>query len=809
MKNKFTTAFLAITFLLFSLHLSATTFTAIASGDWTDSATWDGDAPTNLIIGEDVIVIPEDIVVKLNTDIQINSNLASLLLEGTLTSVENKINLLAGAINGNGEMTLKELKLGSGSIFGCTGLTTLETLDNAGNHSMTSTELNISKNIKLQTGILSFALGCTLNCEPDLVVNVKDGTMIQGEGLINLNGDINIVYSGTSTATGVEIASNLVNDVTISLSDPTASVYLQNNLFVKGNLLIETGILDLSGYNLLTDGNILTQNSGKLSLDKESNLTINGEILTPLLLTDAADTCRNLIVNNQVKLGANIQVSGDLILQGGQLSLEGFDLTVHNQCLVEAGTLKGNYFSNITFLALSGDAGQIGFSEDVNCNNFTTHGPIMMTSDMTVNGLLNIVQKELILNANTLGINGTIIPSQGSLFGDTHANIRVMSGVFAGSLNFTENAAICNNLEVDGFATLGTDLKVTGGIKLIAGELILNEKTLEIEGNIKVDGTGKLSGDYEAVIILSGQGDSGELPFKEGQNVVKELVINMPEGSIKLNSTLLINEKLSLLSGHLILQDGNLLLGQLGEIEGGSVGSYVSTQGQGHLTANVDSGASTMFPIGTEEGYFPCNISQNEAAATNLMVRATPGVFAEGWTGTNLAVTESMVDNTWLVSATDEDAVVNLNFELFWNDDAEVNGFDMENCYISHYTENGWDVETVTAANVSVEGFQSVTRSNITSLSPFRVVDGDPVGVFNQAQIDFKIYPNPTTEWIAIEVPENLNPAFVRILTMQGQAILNENLTKKSTIQLDIKTLPNGTYIIALDGATAQRFTKQ
>ena len=70
----------------------------------------------------------------------------------------------------------------------------------------------------------------------------------------------------------------------------------------------------------------------------------------------------------------------------------------------------------------------------------------------------------------------------------------------------------------------------------------------------------------------------------------------------------------------------------------------------------------------------------------------------------------------------------------------------------------------------------------------------------------FKVYPNPTSDLLVLEFEESTETTFVKILNSAGKLILTKNI-KQSGERIDISSLPNGVYLISLNGE-AIKFVK-
>src|ERR1700722_18282218 len=84
---------------------SGATYTAVASGNWSSSATWGGTAPSFKLGAIDQVTIGAGLTVTMDSTIVVNGVLAQISLNGTLTSAVNSLILTSGTISGSGAIT--------------------------------------------------------------------------------------------------------------------------------------------------------------------------------------------------------------------------------------------------------------------------------------------------------------------------------------------------------------------------------------------------------------------------------------------------------------------------------------------------------------------------------------------------------------------------------------------------------------------------------------------------------------------------------------------------------------------------------
>jgi hypothetical protein len=183
------------------------------------------------------------------------------------------------------------------------------------------------------------------------------------------------------------------------------------------------------------------------------------------------------------------------------------------------------------------------------------------------------------------------------------------------------------------------------------------------------------------------------------------------------------------------------------------------------------------------------------------------GVYASGTSGLLLSATEEMVNATWYVSGTDTTGI-NYTLTAMWSSAMGVNGFNPASAYISHYTSGAWDTYPVSAA-VMASGMYSLSRSGITSLSPFMVTNVQPSGVQKISGLNNNIfvYPNPASN--TLNYTTNASIESVSLYDMSGRFVKSANANNS---YVNIEELPAGTYFIHFLGQgldNTQQFIKE
>jgi len=101
------------------------------------------------------------------------------------------------------------------------------------------------------------------------------------------------------------------------------------------------------------------------------------------------------------------------------------------------------------------------------------------------------------------------------------------------------------------------------------------------------------------------------------------------------------------------------------------------------------------------------------------------------------------------------------------------------------FTDTGWhDVEVI------------VTQDGCTDTATISVYVEEPVGIGEPEQVEFKVYPNPSSGQFTLEL-EKFNNVQLTVLDLQGKVILNKPLANTKTL-VNTSTWSKGTYFLEL-----------
>lgn len=753
-----------------------------------------------------------------------------------MLSVENSLNLQSGTLNiGGSTLTLNGGVTGAGAlgtdensnliINTPGGIPAGLNIKDAGGQ-----VIREAKNITINVGagntvkLLSdlSILGTTTLTSGGLDISNFDlsiGGQLIGTGTIVVNGNSGVMINTLGGLTApISFSGSSIGDFGVNVGTG-GSVRLGSDLIVAKTLTLNGGTLILNGHDLSIGGNIVGGITGLVRSTEESDISIASSTSTTGILRFSDSSAVGTLTidvgtTNSARIGGNVDVMNALELTSGILVFHGADLTLTG-ILTGSGMLSGNATSNLTINAPGGMATGLRFaSNGKTLNNLSVDvgaaNSVDLASDLIVNGTTN-------LGTGTLDISGFDLTLGGALTGTGSIAVNGNSGLIVNTpggistplaLSGTTLGDLTVNVGDSGSVSLGGDLNLSRMLYLRKGTLILNGNDLTISGIVDGNGSGAISSTNASdITIATALSSTGKVMFDLVSNTVNDLTIATINGGVaSIGTDAMVDGNLTLTTGRLNIGGNTLTIGTDGSIIGGNSTSFIQTSAGGAVSMNLDAGASvaTIFPVGTATSFFPASVTLHPSSASgNVNVGVYEGVFAQGTTGSLISATESTVNATWDVSS-DITSNLKLNLELAWGAQAEVNGFNRAQSYISHYMSNAWDADAMASATARGDGMFSLTRNNIESLSPFAIFDATTSDVTeDDLANNYKVYPSPATDVLVIDnLASAGTPTKVDIVDAQGR-IVASFVMNGAHHSITVGALGSGVYFIKLYNAQA------
>jgi hypothetical protein len=250
-------------------------------------------------------------------------------------------------------------------------------------------------------------------------------------------------------------------------------------------------------------------------------------------------------------------------------------------------------------------------------------------------------------------------------------------------------------------------------------------------GEIDVKDNSKLVINNAALPTLGTLGTQSTIEYNNAANQVLDEadygILSIGTGTKRLGANIRIKGGLSFNNSKLELNAYDILLDETVTVTGANASAYIVTNGAGSLKRTVkNNGTAVDFPVGTTT-YLPVKISQPAGSVADVFsVKAIDGIY-ETYTNnvpSGLQFGSRAVGKTWVI----DEAVKggsNITLTVNWAATNSLPNFDPSLARIVHFTNGSWDDSAPLVASLA-SGRYSVSRSGITSFSPFAVFSGDP-----------------------------------------------------------------------------------
>ena len=255
----------------------------------------------------------------------------------------------------------------------------------------------------------------------------------------------------------------------------------------------------------------------------------------------------------------------------------------------------------------------------------------------------------------------------------------------------------------------------------------------------------------------------------------RNLALNAPlhivSGSLNLAGDLNLNSRITLNNNALNLR------GTSSNITGGNTTNYILTNGTGTVNVeNVNAGRGTVnLPVGTANNYNPVMLA-NSGTSDTFSARVSDGISN---------TTNGAVNATWEISEATAGGS-NVSLTLGWNTSQQNAAFDSASAKVGHYLNGNW-----TAENSGAVSNNSITATEISSFSPFAVMNFGALAASDFSKSKVSVYPNPFNENLNISTE---NGGLVHFYDLSGKLVSTSVLMKRAN-SLNKSSLAKGVYI--------------
>lgn len=727
---------------LFAFNADLNAFTAVTSGAWSNAATWGGVGPGSTVSNQDII-IPAGITVDMDMDITFNGLLNQFQTNGTLmNTADHWMSVQNGTFSGTGAVMIHKLEI-SGLIttYSFTGALTTDVFRNNTTAVSFTSVIAVADTLDLESGITNINAGADLQLAAGSVVRVNDGSLVNNGGMLTIGGPYHVWYFGSTKTAGVELDSMWVQDLYLALDNNTQNILLSGNTMVRGTLHMQVGHLLLNGNHLTIDGDYWAASNSIIEPTAASGLEIGGS---------GADLTNGLIFPTGAVIG-KLTVSRDTFAVWLMS-----DLTIADSLILEEGSLEVDTNATLTMLA--------------NSEIVREYGWIEMWGTFDGTQLYNVAY------------TGNESYSGAELWGSGLNNLRV-------ELDYTVSVV-----------HLTQDLTVPGHLDLVMGEFDLNDSDLVVNGTFDQNSDAPIRGTLQSSITLAMTTSVNDSLFvRQAFYQIEELIIDLPTGSMVTLGGNLFTTKLTLNSGKVDVGNYILKIGSANPvITGATDTNYVAISGYGWLQMFVSGNDPyLMFPIGTPTEFTPVEIRQVGSTAQHngyFSVRVREGVWTNGYTGTDVSSSQSVVNKTWEVLA-DSGVTMNYDLRLGWGVLSEVNGFDRQNSFVKNYYNNMWDSELAMPAATGPDNTFTRERMGMQNDGYFAVVDNNSPLVVEEPSADgYSVYPNPSADVVNVQISNPDNSVFqYELFDAAGRKVLGTQ-NSNTLNQFDLRSFENGAY---------------
>ncbi len=317
--------------LLSMTSADAATYTAIASGNFSSAATWQGGLVPPVSLSNDDVIIPSGMNVVLDQSVDLSGATSVLTINGTLSGgAGNYLAYTSGSLTGSGTIDIDSISMGFSSGFLFTGDIIADHYTSVNSNITAAADVTVNETLELMDGTFTTVAG-SLTMGNNSTIVIKDGTLALTSGQVNLTNTYHVHYEAGTNSTvnsGIELTGSGLADVMVNVGSGN-SVFLTNDLMLNGELMLTSGNLTLNNNDLTfnSSADLSASGSGKIVSSSQSSITINtmNGLSGGLKLASSSNTVSDFTINlgnssAMVNLTGGLQVTNSLSLQSGVLN---------------------------------------------------------------------------------------------------------------------------------------------------------------------------------------------------------------------------------------------------------------------------------------------------------------------------------------------------------------------------------------------------------------------------------------------------------------------------------------------------------
>lgn len=353
----------------------ATTYTAIANGNYNSSGTWQGGIAPSFNLVNDIIIIPPGIKVTAGSNISISGLAGGMTVNGDLTGTAIALDMNNATLSGNGNIDIDSFSAMFAGLFDFNGIMDVQKINTTFTGVSGNPTINVSDvfyahgSMNMNSGNFNVFNNATIQIKGSMGVPLPSPISVSGGAVFNMLASYNVEYIGGSIESGVELSGVGLSDVTVDVGAMEEARLTSDLVLGNGSLILTSGVLNLNNHNLefKSTGDLDAAAPGEIKSSSSSDIIINktNPISGALKFTSGGNTVRTLSINTNgnIKLGNALKITKTLDLQLGKLDVNGNKLS-----LISGAEIVG---ANSTRYVITSSGGTL--SDDVNANDSVTY----------------------------------------------------------------------------------------------------------------------------------------------------------------------------------------------------------------------------------------------------------------------------------------------------------------------------------------------------------------------------------------------------------------------------------------------------